>query len=105
ISKRDVWDPPITYPTTGTIWDVGSTYTVTWDTSDPPSQVTNYNGELLLGYLEDGSENLMVGDPLAQNFNLTDGSVDITVPDVATRDDYIVVLLGDSGNASPEFTI
>lgn len=64
--------------------------------------------------------------PLATGFPLIDGAVNITVPgDAATRDDYIVVrtytspfgpmrhalifilntVFGDSGNASPKFTI
>lgn len=29
--------------------------------------------------------------PLAQNFNLTDGSVTITVPNVPPRNDYLIV--------------
>jgi hypothetical protein len=62
-------------------------------------------------------------NPLATNFKLTDGQVQITVPNVPTRRDYIVVgefllfrhrlavqpafleVFGDSGNASPQFTI
>ena len=28
--KRDVWDPPITDPTEGTVWIVGDTVQVTW---------------------------------------------------------------------------
>lgn len=62
--------------------------------------------------------------PLATNINYNVGQVQITVPNVPTRSDYIVVckwmscyyihdkpcsmlltVFGDSGNASPEFTI
>lgn len=28
--KRDVWDPPVTDPTEGTVWRVGDTVQVTW---------------------------------------------------------------------------
>lgn len=43
---------------------------------------------------------------LADGFPLTSGSVNFVLPtDVAARDDYIVVLFGDSGNASPKFSI
>lgn len=30
VLKRDVFDPPITYPTAGTVWRVGETHNVTW---------------------------------------------------------------------------
>lgn len=43
---------------------------------------------------------------LADKFRLNSGSQRITLPkDLETRSTYIVVLFGDSGNASPEFTI
>lgn len=43
---------------------------------------------------------------MASDFLLTDDQADITLPsDLEPRDDYIVVLMGDSGNASPLFTI
>ncbi|KAF8488659.1 hypothetical protein F5888DRAFT_1622238 [Russula emetica] len=108
LSERDVWAPPVINPTTGTIWKIGSDQTVTWDTSNPPSQVTNPIGTLLLGYLNadgSGGENLDVDNPLAQNFQLAAGSVTITVPKVEPNDNYIVALIGDSGNISNEFTI
>jgi len=108
VSERDVWAPKVTVPDAGTNWKVGSSQTVTWDTSNPPSQVTNPVGTLLLGYLNpdgSGGENLDVDHPLAQNFQLKAGSVTVTVPTVQPKDSYIVVLIGDSGNASNEFTI
>ncbi|EIN12953.1 hypothetical protein PUNSTDRAFT_19047, partial [Punctularia strigosozonata HHB-11173 SS5] len=101
--------PPITSPTTGTVWTVGQTVTVTWDTSElpPPQNITNISGKILLGFLDDGddSEHLDVDSPLAQGFNITTGSVQLTVPNVPAKDDYIIVLFGDSGNLSPKFTI
>ncbi|KAG6334316.1 hypothetical protein ID866_4770 [Astraeus odoratus] len=105
IPVRDVVSPPITSPTAGAVWHVGETQTVTWSTANLPVNITNPNGMLVLGYLSNNSENLMLDSPLATNINYTVGQVEITVPNVPTRDDYIVVLFGDSGNASPEFTI
>ncbi|KAJ7600814.1 hypothetical protein C8J56DRAFT_18758 [Mycena floridula] len=105
---RTVIDPPITSPTAKTIWKVGQQETVTWDTSSipkDPKEVTNPNGTLVLGFLTSTSENLMLATPLAKGFKLTDGNVTITVPSVVTRDNYIVVLMGSSGNASPKFII
>ncbi len=64
--------------------------------------------------------------PLAENIPLENGAVNVTVPSVTARDDYIVVcaflplppgtrlaslltvcfaVFGDSGNKSPKFTI
>ncbi|KAK0464409.1 uncharacterized protein EV420DRAFT_1040246 [Desarmillaria tabescens] len=106
--SRDVISPPITSPTAGTIWTVGQTVTVTWNTTDIPtnaSQITNPIGKIVLGYQANNSLNLDLDNPLASNFQLTDGHADITVPDVEPRDDYIIVLFGDSGNTSPKFTI
>lgn len=105
LNLRDVVDPPITSPTAGTVWHVGEKQLVTWSTDGLSSNVTNPVGMLVLGYMYNNSENLMLNSPLATNINYTDGQVLITVPNVETREDYIVVLFGDSGNASPEFTI
>ncbi|EGN98060.1 hypothetical protein SERLA73DRAFT_182933 [Serpula lacrymans var. lacrymans S7.3] len=105
LAKRDVVDPPITSPIAGTVWNVGETQTVTWNTSDIPSNPTTTTGMLILGYLANNSENLNLSSPLASGFKYTDGQVQITVPDVPTRSNYIIVLFGDSGNASPQFTI
>ncbi|KAJ7133010.1 hypothetical protein C8R46DRAFT_945182 [Mycena filopes] len=106
-SRRSVYSPPITKPDASTRWARGTDALVTWSTSNMPEQITNATGRVLLGYLEDGSSNehLDVDHPLAQGFNITDGSVKIHVPDVLPRDNYIVVLMGDSGNKSPTFTI
>ena len=92
LAPREVWAPPITSPQSDTIWTIGSEATVTWyvekarssvwggsslltaspsdlfvgdrDTANPPSQVTNSQGTLLLGFLNSdgsGGENLMTG--------------------------------------------
>ncbi|OJA14747.1 hypothetical protein AZE42_03192 [Rhizopogon vesiculosus] len=105
LKLRDVVDPPITSPTAGTVWQVGETQLVTWSTTGLSPNVTNPVGMLVLGYMYNNSENLMLNAPLATNINYMAGQAQITVPIVDTRDDYIVVLFGDSGNASPEFTI
>ncbi|OBZ78627.1 hypothetical protein A0H81_00785 [Grifola frondosa] len=105
---RDVWAPKITEPNTATVWNIGSKVKVSWDVTHPPEHVTNYNGKLLLGYLDssdDSNENLDYKNPLAEGFNLTKGHVVVKVPNVSPSNDYIVVLMGDSGNRSPTFTI
>jgi len=105
---RVVFDPPITSPTATSVWKVGQIKTVTWDISNlpPDSELTNPNGTLVLGFLStEGGENLMLDNPLAKGFKLRLGKMNITVPSVVTRDNYIVVLMGSSGNASPEFKI
>ncbi|KAI0269934.1 hypothetical protein BC834DRAFT_819670 [Gloeopeniophorella convolvens] len=107
-AKRDVWIPPILEPTGSTVWYTGSTVTVSWNTSTPPQQVTNPKGTLYLGFLEaagKGGENLDTKNPLATGFDLHAGKTDVLVPEVASKANYIVALLGDSGNISPLFTI
>ncbi|KAA1469741.1 hypothetical protein DENSPDRAFT_640884 [Dentipellis sp. KUC8613] len=101
--KRIVVDPPITSPTASTVWTVGDKVNVTWDASIVPSG--NFTGKLVLGAQTSDSENLQLDNPLADAFDLHSGTVEITVPNVASGTNYIVVLFGDSGNASPQFTI
>ncbi|THH08449.1 hypothetical protein EW145_g2697 [Phellinidium pouzarii] len=106
-ARRDVVDPPVTAPNATTVWVVGTTQTVVWDTTNLPSQITNTNGTVLLGFINDttSGEHLMTDSPLASGFDIRSGSVDVVVPDVEGRTDYIIALLGDSGNISDEFTI
>lgn len=100
------WSPTILCPTQFTIWPRGSMQTVTWAIDNVPEEKLNSTGLLLLGYMENNSENLDIKHPLAVNFPIINGEVTFIVPENATvRGDAIVVLFGDSGNASPEFTI
>jgi len=110
VAKRTeliVVSPSITSPSLGDTWPVGSAQNVTWDTTEIPQIAKNYTGTLMLGYYDSDSqsEHLNYTHPLAHGFLLTAGSQNVTVPDVLPRDTYIVVLLGDSGNSSPQFSI
>ncbi|KAH7926746.1 hypothetical protein BV22DRAFT_1032613 [Leucogyrophana mollusca] len=101
VTQRDVWTPAVITPTTGTTWTAGKTYTVTWDTSSPPAQITNPNGQI---YLRQGDATQ--SSPIAQGFALSAGEANVTVPaNVTAGDDWRVVLFGDSGNWSNVFTI
>ncbi|KAI0778413.1 hypothetical protein BD413DRAFT_440261, partial [Trametes elegans] len=105
---RDVWSPPVVHPDAGTVWTAGSKVKVVWDTSTRPSHVTNWEGRVVLGHYEDGddtNEHLDFDHPLAEGFNLTQGHVNVQVPNVSPSNEYIIVLFGDSGNRSPKFTI
>ncbi|GJE91589.1 hypothetical protein PsYK624_077390 [Phanerochaete sordida] len=103
---RDVWSPKITSPTGKTVWIAGTNVTVTWDTSNQPADITNPVGKVLLGHVEDGTdEHLDVDHPLADGFDIRAGKVQVTVPNVSPGSDYIIVVMGDSGNKSPTFTI
>jgi len=104
VVKRIVIDPPITSPNANTVWTPGNSELVTWDTSAIPS-TGNFTGMLVLGHQSAGSENLDIERPLESGFSLRDGSVHVTCPTVSPGNTYIVVLFGDSGNASPQFTI
>ncbi|VDC03357.1 unnamed protein product [Peniophora sp. CBMAI 1063] len=108
LSARTVWAPPITAPDAQTVWRVGAQETVRWDTSDAPADPTSTSATIYLGYMNydgEGGENLDTEHPLATDVDLTKGEYTITVPTVPHRDTYIVALVGDSGNISPEFTI
>ncbi|EMD40018.1 hypothetical protein CERSUDRAFT_81326 [Gelatoporia subvermispora B] len=98
---RDVFVPPVTYPHQGTVWYVGQYHNVTWETAGAPVNITNKIGRVVLakGGIED------INNPLATNFSILDGRVVVKVPDVEPGNDYAIVLFGDSGNFSPNFTI
>ncbi|GJE89472.1 hypothetical protein PsYK624_055730 [Phanerochaete sordida] len=102
VVKRDVFVPKITNPHLGTILEVGQKYNVTWDTDNAPAQITNPLGQII--FAQDGR---LVGldHPLTANFSILKGWEEITVPFVETDFDYAVVLIGDSGNFSPNFSI
>ncbi|KAI0812588.1 hypothetical protein BC629DRAFT_946967 [Irpex lacteus] len=101
LPTRDVWAPKVLYPHAGTVWTSGQRHNVTWDLSTKPAQITNNDGAFLL--LRTG--NIETPVVVGHGFKLTDGRVEITVPDVVTRDDFSLVLFGDSGNWSEQFTI
>ncbi|KIP07806.1 hypothetical protein PHLGIDRAFT_117776 [Phlebiopsis gigantea 11061_1 CR5-6] len=98
---RDVWDPTMTYPTTGTVWTSGETYTVTWDTSDAPVNITGQNS----GFITLRSGEFETPVLLAWDIDLRDGKADVIAPYVITSNDYSLVLFGDSGNWGNQFTI
>ncbi|KAI0761426.1 hypothetical protein BC629DRAFT_1294664, partial [Irpex lacteus] len=102
LPTRDVWAPKVLYPHAGTasVWTSGQRHNVTWDLSSKPAQITNNNGFILLR-----TGNIETPVVVGHGFRLTDGRVEITVPDVVTRDDFGLVLFGDSGNWSDQFKI
>ncbi|KAJ2978330.1 hypothetical protein NQ176_g3876 [Zarea fungicola] len=99
-APNDVWSPRIIQPNAATVWTVGQTYNVTWDTSGAPEQISNgaaialRNETQLIQYLAE-----------FHSFSLRDGFKEIIVPDVAAGTDYRIVLFGDSGNWSDKFAI
>ncbi|KAK0202495.1 hypothetical protein DFS33DRAFT_1340573 [Desarmillaria ectypa] len=96
---RDVYVPPITSPDASTVWTVNTTQTVTWDVSDPPVSITNRLGSIRLRK-DDRTLPLV----LANGFDILLGEIEVAVPWVV-EGDYSIVLFGDSGNWSPNFTI
>lgn len=100
LAARDIYVPPITYPTLGTLWKIGANHTVTWDNSNPPPEITNPDGVI---YLRKGNQTTDI--ILASDFKVVNGHVIVKVPKVQPGNDYCLVLFGDSGNFSPQFTI
>ncbi|KAF5374134.1 hypothetical protein D9615_008889 [Tricholomella constricta] len=107
LSKRDVYNPRITNPATDTAWAPGSKVTVTWDLHDMPEKISQEKSKVILGWIEPGSmnEHLDLEHPLAEGFSIRQGHASFIVPKVPPRNNYIVVVFGDSGNRSPTFRI
>ncbi|KAF7296927.1 hypothetical protein MIND_00924500 [Mycena indigotica] len=100
VAARDVFVPPITYPHAGTVWYIGQTHNVTWDTSKAPVNITNGKGIIMLR-----KGDLTTPVILQNNFDIRKGRIEVRVPWVVDGSDYKLVLFGDSGNFSPNFTI
>ncbi|KIK59386.1 hypothetical protein GYMLUDRAFT_262131 [Collybiopsis luxurians FD-317 M1] len=95
-----VFTPPVTDPTNTTVWTSGQVETVTWDVSNPPANITNRIGRIQFRF-----DDITTPLVLADNFDILLGTIQVTAPLVITGSDYSLVLFGDSGNFSPEFTI
>ncbi|EMD39451.1 hypothetical protein CERSUDRAFT_91962 [Gelatoporia subvermispora B] len=123
-AAREVYDPRITSPTTHTVWAVGNTVEVTWDTTGLPGGGQAGTGKVVLGHVSgnDANEHLDLEHPLATNVDLSRGHVPVQVPNVPPGNNYIVAdasrnsnaasacalvskVFGDSGNRSPTFSI
>ncbi|KAJ7438629.1 hypothetical protein B0H11DRAFT_1799516 [Mycena galericulata] len=95
----DVFTPPITFPTAGTVWASNTQQNVTWDASGAPASISN---QAMLMLRKGGVTAPFI---LAKGFDLRAGTLAITVPYVLGDSDYQLVLFGDSGDFSPTFTI
>ncbi|KAI0658746.1 hypothetical protein C8Q70DRAFT_989867 [Cubamyces menziesii] len=101
MEKRAVFTPPVTYPHAGTVWYVGQTHNVTWDTADAPANITDRFGGRI--QLREGDTTFPI--ILADDFDVLLGRIEVVVPWVLPGDDYSLVFFGDSGDFSAEFTI
>ncbi|KAL0570142.1 hypothetical protein V5O48_011820 [Marasmius crinis-equi] len=100
----DVWSPKILTPNANTVWVVGTTVNVTWDTTDAPVNISN--GAAV--QLRKGNGPAPIDDPYlkpVRSFDLRTGWVEVTVPETPAGKDYLIDLFGDSGNWSEEFEI
>ncbi|KAH9479169.1 hypothetical protein JR316_0007755 [Psilocybe cubensis] len=79
----DVFVPPITKPVAGEIWTSGQQQLVTWDVSNAPATITNKVGLVKLR-----KDDLTTPLILAENFNILDGQIEVTVPLVVEGSDY-----------------
>lgn len=111
VSTAIVINPKINKPDAGTSWRAGQQVTIQWDTTyfDGTGNVPipdGYKGAIKLGYLEGDDYNEHLLWDLASDFPLNAGAQSVTLPnDLVTRNGYIIVLMGNSGNASPKFRI
>ncbi|KAI0363250.1 hypothetical protein BV20DRAFT_170853 [Pilatotrama ljubarskyi] len=86
LDKRVVFTPPVLYPHSGTVWTVGQTHNVTWDVSNPPVNITNKIGRIMLR-----KDDITTPLILSANFDILLGRIEVTVPWVLPDDDYSVV--------------
>ncbi|KDR82373.1 hypothetical protein GALMADRAFT_237651 [Galerina marginata CBS 339.88] len=101
LSRRDVFVPPVLLPNSKSVWEVGSTQTVTWDISNAPKQITNTKAKIILvtnGVLD-------FEHPLVDNCDVLAGAHQVIVPSVKPGNDYQILVFGDSGNTGDFFTI
>ncbi|KAJ3567738.1 hypothetical protein NP233_g6172 [Leucocoprinus birnbaumii] len=103
VSPRDVFVPPLTFPTAGAVLKVGHTYEITWDTTAAPRQITNPLGRLVFRH-NNRLQNL--DNPLAKGFSILAGKLNVTIPKgTPPGKNYQFVLMGDSGNYGATFSI
>jgi len=103
INVRDVFVPPVLYPGVGVVWKAGETYQVAWNVSNPPTQITNKHGQIILAK---GDRLIGLNHPLAAGFDILLGRYPVMIPaDTEPGDDYSIVVFGDSGNNGGRFTI
>ncbi|KIP06058.1 hypothetical protein PHLGIDRAFT_24778 [Phlebiopsis gigantea 11061_1 CR5-6] len=101
LQARDIWDPKMTYPTTGTVWTSGQPHTVTWETADaPPSNTGEGKAHILLR-----SGDFKTPAVLVHDMDLRVGQANVVVSDVITGEDFSLILFGDSDNWGDTSTI
>ena len=109
MEKRIVYNPPVTTPASKQVWYAGREEVVKWqvDQDKIPAEANNFKVTIKLGYIpKNGEGGYNLKWTLAKGINITDEEAEVTLPsDLQTRDDYIIVVMGDSGNRSMKFTI
>ncbi|KAH6901751.1 hypothetical protein BKA70DRAFT_680580 [Coprinopsis sp. MPI-PUGE-AT-0042] len=102
LEARDVFVPAVLKPDSTSTWVIGATEKVVWDISNPPAQISNREGKIVLRSV--ATEKLDLANPLAVGFDILLGSIDVTVPAVAPGT-YQAVVIGNSGNWGQPFEI
>ncbi|KAF9441998.1 hypothetical protein P691DRAFT_779599 [Macrolepiota fuliginosa MF-IS2] len=108
---RDVWAPHILNPSSQSVWFIDQPQEVTWNTTDMPARVSNPNCQVYLGEWdrkEKVYKKIYYDHPIASSCTLRDGNTTVWVPKeswVKPSNNWVVVLMGDSGDHSSPFTI
>ncbi|KDQ25441.1 hypothetical protein PLEOSDRAFT_1044780 [Pleurotus ostreatus PC15] len=109
LARRDseiVYNPPVTYPTESATITAGRPFAVTWNTKGAPDESKSSVIKVVLGHGRGKNEHLDNAHPLAEKIPIMEGKTHVVVPqDTPPRGDYFVVVMGDSANKSPTFTI
>jgi len=99
-AAEDVFVPHINSPNGSTIWCIGQTETVEWETDNAPVNISN-GAAIYLSYPGNFSSAIL----LAKGFNLRSGRHNVVVPANTTPGQYQITLFGDSGDQSQTFSI
>lgn len=104
--ERIVYNPTITAPTSGQSFPAGSKTTVTWSVDGLPDSLKDSKVEIRLGYAPSKDDPGYHEKWELGHFPIQDAKAEVTLPsDLEPRSDYLFVVLGDSGNFSPHFTV
>ncbi|KAF5388910.1 hypothetical protein D9757_005060 [Collybiopsis confluens] len=99
-AQLDVFSPNITAPTASSVWTLGGQYNVTWITTNAPDNISNGASVVL------GNNTRLTSRKLAQGFDLRQGWVTVTCPDdIFPGNAYSIILFGDSGDQSAQFSV
>ncbi|GJE90988.1 hypothetical protein PsYK624_071350 [Phanerochaete sordida] len=96
LAARGLYSPSIASPDANTVWGVGKSAVVSWDTSKVPNTAENFDAVTLYTTASDGTETLV--SSLSTNFSSHAGAVGFTVPQSVAPGTYYVKIGSSSSD-------